>query len=172
MTRNDQHNGASQSLLGFESGGENWLIDIADAGEVLPVPKLFNVPLTKSWFLGVANIRGTLYGVTDLAVFHGGASTVIRSQSRLLLARTQSHNSAASNIALLMAASYGVNPGVKADLKIELDAGLKSLAEAHNVQTCVQPWRGELYRDKDGQAWTHLLLPKLVNAAEFLDIAA
>jgi twitching motility protein PilI len=168
MTRNDQHNGASQSLLGFESGGEYWLIDIADAGEVLPVPKLFNVPLTKSWFLGVANIRGTLYGVNDLAVFHGGAPTVIRSQSRLLLARTQSHNNTASNIALLMAASYGVNPGLKVDMKTEPDAEIKSLVGADNVQ----PWRGELYRDKDSQAWTHLLLPKLVNAAEFLDISA
>ena len=61
---------ATQSLLAFESGGERWLVDLADAGEVLPVPPLSDVPLTQPWFLGIANIRGTLFSVTDLAAFH------------------------------------------------------------------------------------------------------
>ena len=61
---------SARSRLGFESGGERWLVDLADAGEVLPVPALAEVPLTRHWFRGIANIRGSLYSVTDLAAFH------------------------------------------------------------------------------------------------------
>jgi len=154
---------ATRSLLGFESGGEYWLVDLADAGEVLPVPALSDVPLTKPWFRGIANIRGTLYSVTDLAAFHGVEPTPIRMQTRLLLAGTGSGNRPSNNLALLMSATQG----------------LKALATLEAVEppaptgpAPAQPWRGECYRDSEGRTWTHLLLPMLLGASEFLDIAA
>src|SRR5215471_4327531 len=60
-----------QSRLGLACGGENWLIRLADAGEVIALPQLASVPLTKPWYLGIANIRGNLYGVIDFAGFLG-----------------------------------------------------------------------------------------------------
>src|SRR5260370_22839367 len=62
-----------QSRLGLASAGEQWLIRLADAGEVIAVPPMATVPLTKPWYLGVANIRGNLYGVIDFAGFLGHA---------------------------------------------------------------------------------------------------
>ena len=63
----------AQALLGIESGsdelpgGSRWLIDLADSGEVTPLPPLTPAPLTKPWFAGIANIRGVLYGVVDFS---------------------------------------------------------------------------------------------------------
>ena len=68
--------------------GERWLIRLADAAEVVAVPPLAAVPLTQPWFLGLANIRGNLYSVVDLAGFLGRETVVphgTSGQSRLIL---------------------------------------------------------------------------------------
>ena len=144
----------AQSRLGFESGGEYWLVDLAAVGEVLPVPALADVPLTKPWFRGLANIRGTLYSVTDLAAFHGFDQAPVSTQNRLLLA-----NAHGGNMALLISSTQG----------------LKTLAALEAIPTLkghpAQPWRGERFRDSTGRTWTHLLLPVLLGASEFLNIA-
>src|SRR5438552_11671344 len=63
------------SRLGIACAGQQWLIRLADAGEVIPVPQLVSVPLTKPWFLGVANVRGNLYSIVDFAGFLGHVPT-------------------------------------------------------------------------------------------------
>ena len=60
---------AAASLLGIQSGADFWLLTLLDAGEIIPLPTLTPVPLTKSWFCGVANIRGNLYSVIDFSAF-------------------------------------------------------------------------------------------------------
>lgn len=45
------------------------LVNLADSGEVVPLLPLTDVPLTKPWFVGMANIRGSLYSVTDFSAF-------------------------------------------------------------------------------------------------------
>ena len=60
-----------RGLLGFQCGSDNWLIRLAEAGEILPPPPLSAVPLTRPWFRGLANVRGSLYGVVDFAAFNG-----------------------------------------------------------------------------------------------------
>src|SRR2546423_1455943 len=59
--------------LGLACAGQQWLIRLADAGEVIAVPSVATVPLTRPWFLGVANIRGNLYTVIDFGGFLGHA---------------------------------------------------------------------------------------------------
>ena len=73
------------SWLGVEAGGEAWLVDLSDGGEIVQTTQLTPVPLTRPWFVGVANIRGNLYAVTDLSVFRGGQPIVQNANSRLLL---------------------------------------------------------------------------------------
>ena len=57
--------GAPGGLLAVEAGPDRWLLALSDAGEVLPVPDVQTMPLTKSWYLGLVNVRGNLYGVTE-----------------------------------------------------------------------------------------------------------
>ena len=45
------------SRLGLACGGDRWLMRLADAGEVVAMPDVVPVPLTKPWYLGIANIR-------------------------------------------------------------------------------------------------------------------
>src|SRR5205809_8074762 len=58
-----------QARLGIACVDERWLIRLADAGEVIAVPQMATVPLTKPWYLGVANTRGNLSGVIDFDGF-------------------------------------------------------------------------------------------------------
>src|SRR4051794_34255867 len=59
------------SWLAVESGGRGFLLPLAQAGEIFGMAPLVAVPHTHDWFAGVANLRGGLYGVVDLARFLG-----------------------------------------------------------------------------------------------------
>mgnify|MGYP003466077198 CR=1 FL=1 len=58
---------ARVDTLGVQIAGRNWLVDMVDISEVLPLPALTAVPFTRPWFRGVANVRGNLYSVVDMA---------------------------------------------------------------------------------------------------------
>lgn len=146
------------AMLGFEAGGEHWLVAAGEAGEVLPVPKIAHVPMTTAWFRGVVNIRGTLYSVSDLAAFEGKAVTPVTSAARLLLIGNGARRNAGDNIALLMAATLGFK---------RLSA-LETLPDA----AVRQPWHGARYRDESGRSWTTLRLARLIEMSAFLDVAA
>lgn len=74
-----------RSRLAIESGDLLWLLPLPDAGEVMPVPRLCRVPLTRRWYNGLVNVRGTLHGMVDLADFCGYGVTPRNSESALLL---------------------------------------------------------------------------------------
>src|SRR5437660_9740598 len=104
-----------QSRLGIACADERWLIRLADAGEVIAVPQMATVPLTKPWYLGVANIRGNLYGVIDFAGFLakplGAAATI----------------SGTSPVRLVL---FGPRVGeLRAGLVVQRVLGLRNLAE-------------------------------------------
>lgn len=54
-----QRGATRRALLGVASGDDLWLLDLSDSGEVVPLPELTTVPLTKPWFAGITNIRGS-----------------------------------------------------------------------------------------------------------------
>ena len=62
----------------FEVAGERMVAPMGEISEVLSLPELTTMPLTKPWLLGVANVRGRLLPLTDLARFLG-----VNSQERL-----------------------------------------------------------------------------------------
>jgi twitching motility protein PilI len=144
------------SRLGLASGGEQWLIRLADAGEVITVPALAAVPLTKPWFLGVANIRGNLYSVVDFGAFLGrDASIAPRAgeQSRLLL--------------------FGPRVGeLKAGIVVQRVLGLRNLAELAPASppTGAPGWYGQRWMDADGGAWQEIDLARLSQDAKFLRV--
>lgn len=53
--------------------------------EVLPCPSYTAVPNTKSWVRGVANVRGNLITIIDLAEFFGKAPVFLDDNARLLV---------------------------------------------------------------------------------------
>lgn len=147
--------GAQQgSLLGILSGEDHWLVELSEAGEVIPVPPLLDTPLTKPWYAGLANIRGMLYSVVDLAAFHDQASTSVNSQARLLL----------------VGARYGINAALLATRA----AGLKRPADLKPIESGTdpaRPWAGDRFLDADGVEWVRLRVQALLASPTFLNIA-
>ena len=60
-----------KSWLAVECSGHGFLLPLSDAGEIFAIAPLLPVPHSQPWFLGVANLRGHLHGVVDLAAFLG-----------------------------------------------------------------------------------------------------
>ncbi|MDP1735092.1 MAG: chemotaxis protein CheW [Sulfuritalea sp.] len=153
----------AQALLGIESGaddlpgGSHWLIDLADSGEVSPLPQLTPAPLTKPWFAGIANIRGVLYSVVDFSAWRGGAPTPINAQSRLLLVGAR-HG---INSALLVRRALGLRPQLQMHAAAEAKVGAGDTA----------PWLGGRYTDAQDVIWTQLRIPALLADPNYLDIA-
>lgn len=57
----------SKMLVVFPVGNEEYAFEIAQIKEVVPVPSISSVPQTKSYVKGVANVRGNVLAVIDLA---------------------------------------------------------------------------------------------------------
>lgn len=141
------------SKLGMRAGSESWLVDLADAGEVVPVPGITPVPLTRSWFKGVASIRGNLYSVVDFPAFLGGAAVTVGEQARLLLVGARFRMGSA----LLVDQSLGLHSPER--LRLREDAPRP-------------PWLKAEYDDADGRVWKELDMAQLVRHPDFLVVAS
>src|ERR1700712_3553388 len=76
-----------ESWLAVECSGRGFLLPLREAGEIFALAPILPVPYSHRWFLGVANLRGYLHGVVDLAGFLGvksPESTGREQQSRLV----------------------------------------------------------------------------------------
>lgn len=141
------------SRLGLASGGERWLVRLADAGEVTTVPTVVPVPLTRSWYLGVANIRGNLFSVIDFSAFLGRDSGLGGGQTRLVL--------------------FGPRAGeMNAGIVVQHVLGLRNIVELapaappHDAPA----WYAQRWMDGDGNAWQEIDLAKLANDSAFLQV--
>ncbi len=142
----------SASKLGMQVGEQSWLVDLVEAGEVLPVPPLTAVPLTRPWFRGVANVRGNLYSVLDFAAFIGAGVSAGGEQARLLLLGERFRSAAA--------------------LLIDRSLGLRNPAQlqARPAETGRPAWIRAEYHDEAGARWSELDVAELVRHPEFLAV--
>jgi len=143
------------SRLGLLCGGEQWLIRLADAGEVISVPVIADVPLTKPWFRGLANIRGNLYSIIDLAGFVGRANVTPAAQNRLVL--------------------FGPRVGeLNAGVIVSRVLGLRNLAELAPAAPLADApaWHAQRWIDADGNAWQEIDFARLAREPAFLQVGA
>jgi twitching motility protein PilI len=152
--RNASARAALSSKLGFQVGNDNWFVALNQVNEVIPVPQAAQVPLTHSWFRGVANIRGNLYGVLDFAAFQGGEPIGAGMERRVILISERLIGGAG----LLVSRMLGLrNPEQFAPAARPADAA---------------PWVGGVYADAGGTRWMELDLPALVRERRFLEVGA
>lgn len=62
--------------------------------EALPVPPMTPVPCVKPWVKGVANIRGNLYTIIDLAQYFGKPPVFVDDRARILVMSVPGLNAA------------------------------------------------------------------------------
>ncbi|MCX2795509.1 chemotaxis protein CheW [Microbulbifer thermotolerans] len=71
--------------IGFSLLGHRFVASMDDVTELLEVPQYTFVPGVQPWVRGVANVRGRLLPLFDLAAFFGGQLTSQRHRRRVLV---------------------------------------------------------------------------------------
>ena len=139
----------ADSRLAFESGSLAYLARLGDTSEVLPLPELTPVPLTRTWMLGLANVRGRLVSVVDFSAFLGEPATVITPQARLVV----------------LAERFGSHAG----LLVARVLGLRSIEALQKREDwAAGEWLGGLYRQTGGADLRELDLGALASSERFL----
>jgi twitching motility protein PilI len=146
--------GKRSGLLAVTAGTDNWLVDLSDAGEIIAAPSIAEVPLTRNWFRGLANVRGNLFSVVDLAAYYSGeAPGPITSHSRMIL--------------------VGVKHGMNTALLVSRALGLRNPDdfEADENFSDPRPWVSGALRDNQNRRWKRLVVRNLLADPRFLDAA-
>lgn len=152
--------GVSASWLAVEAGSKNYLFPLDHSGEIFPWVNMQPVSYTQAWFVGVANLRGGLYGVVDLASYVGGTAPVLRSEFARSELRLVSLNSALEvNCVLLIDKLAGLR---KQDAFIDFSPKEPDAPE----------FFGNRYVDLKGADWQEINLQLLAQQVNFLTIAA
>jgi twitching motility protein PilI len=152
---------ATAAWLAVECDRLGMLFPLSAAGEIFAVPTLVPVPHTRPWFVGVANLRGRLHGVADLAAFLGlrpapRAGDVSREQARVL----------------------ALNPSLGSHCALLVDrlAGLRNASQLRAEPAPTGDERPafapQTWRDDDGRRWIEIDLAALAAHPQFLAIAA
>ena len=71
--------------VGFSLLGQDFVVSMGDLNEMLEVPPYTKLPGVEPWVKGVANVRGRLLPVFDLAAYFGGILSGSKKQRRLLV---------------------------------------------------------------------------------------
>jgi twitching motility protein PilI len=141
--------------LAVEVAGVGVLLPLGQAGEIHNARQLTVVPHARPWLVGVANLRGQLHAVVDLARFLG--------------LREESQAPAGAQLVAL-------NPGLRLNCALRVDR-LLGLRDAARMQIepadgAPQPaFAGARWRDAQGRQWQALDLAALAADARFLDVA-
>jgi twitching motility protein PilI len=152
--------GLSISWLAVRAGGGNYLLPLAQSGQIFPISSVQGVPYAQPWFLGVMNLRGGLFGVVDLAAFIQGVAPPRRTEQVLAGARVITLNAALDiNSALLVDELAGLK---------QLNVFARSEPSPEGAPACF----GHRYTDNDGQHWQEINLQSLSRMPEFLGVSA
>jgi twitching motility protein PilI len=152
--------GVSASWLAVEAGESKFLFPLGHAGEIFPWTPPQPVPYTEPWFLGVANLRGGLYGVIQLSTFATGkpapaSGDAARAQSRLVALNEMLE----VNCALLIDRLIGLR-------------GVDAFTDSQQPEGDAPAWLGHLYTDAEGGRWQEINLQALSQQPQFLSIGA
>lgn len=141
--------------LGVQVGRRRLLIDLSEAGEIVAANAAVTpVPLTQDWFKGLVNLRGSLYGISDLARFEGGDFTPGTKETRLVA----------------FAPRLGLNGAILVDRMLGLQ-NTTTMSEQAPTDEAGQPWLGRQWVDADGHRWTELSLERLAGDERFLAVS-
>ena len=152
--------GVAASWLAVEAGGSKYLFSLSQAGEIFPWVNTQPVPYTQDWFVGVANLRGGLFGVVDLACYVTGRAP----QAKNDMARTDSR---------LVAFNSALE--VNCALLIDKLAGLRNqeaFTDFLEKSPDAPDFFGHQYIDAQGATWQEINLQLLAQQAHFLTIGA
>ena len=152
--------GVAPSWLAVEAGGRKYLFPLSQSGEIFPWVNMQPVPYTQAWFAGVANLRGGLFGVVDLASYVNGQAPVQKNELARSDSRLVSLNSALEvNCALLIDRLSGLR-------------NQDAFSDFSEKAPDAPEFFGNQYVDLNGTSWQEINLQLLAQQAHFLTIGA
>lgn len=145
--------------LAVEAAGVGFLFPLQQAGEIFPLVDVQPLAHTRPWFCGVANLRGGLHGVVDLATFLGLRAAPLSDATGREGARLVAFNPASRALCAL---------------RVESMAGLRRAddLEAVPVNTARPAFAPRQWRDAAGRLWQEIDLAELAASDAFVSIAA
>lgn len=152
--------GVAASWLAVEAGGKKYLFPLSHSGEIFPWISPQPVPYTRDWFVGVANLRGGLFGVVDLAGLIGNRPQQLRTEVARAESRFVALNSALE---------------VNCALWIDRLSGLRNqtMFREYSERAFNAPeYFGNRFVDFNGMTWQEINLQRLAQQAHFLTIGA
>lgn len=155
----------SAARLGLAVGADRLLVDLSEAGEIVPLPSvILPVPLTRDWLLGVTNLRGSLYTVVDLRRFALGQFTEAGKEARVLALA----DGLEFNVTLVVSKMLGLRN--TASMKPVEGSQLAGLPATSLIGCSTRDWLGKVHVDADGHHWRELSLARLAQDRDFLMI--
>ncbi|RFA31211.1 hypothetical protein CAI21_00740 [Alkalilimnicola ehrlichii] len=142
--------------VAFRLGGAVYLAPMSDVTEILTCPQLSQVPRTKPWLKGLANVRGTLLPVMDLNGYLGRQSSALTRLSRVLVIRCEE-----SMAGLLVDEVLGMRHFERNEWR----------ALNQNADDAVQPYLDGAF-EHDGESWPVFSMRALANHPLFLKVAS
>ena len=152
--------------LAVEAGGRHCLLPLAQSGEIFPVEEVQGAPYTRAWFLGIANLRGVLHGVVDLAGFIGESH---RDPPDPVTAAIPTPVGPSDLDARLIALAASLE--VQAALRVERVTGLRGPDDfvSSTPPSAAGPgWFGGRHADPGGLHWQEIDLAALSRHPQFL----
>jgi twitching motility protein PilI len=150
----------ARGWLAVECAGVGLLLPLAQAGEIFPLRALLRLPHAKPWMTGVAQLRGDLYTVVDLAAFLG-------------LRAPQSTDAPAPEGQLVMLApALQVNAALRVDRLLGLrgEEQLAREADPPESEGARPAFAAGRWKDAQGVAWQEIDLGALAVDGAFLDV--
>lgn len=141
---------APAGYLGVVIGNKNVLVSLQEISETLPIMDIHRIPIVKPWFLGVANVRGVLYAINDIAHMLDKTFTSISSNARLLLMS----NAVTPNVAFVVEKMIGLRRLEEMTLR----------EEVIEDEICL---KAQTYQDEENRIWYLFDCDKLVHSKEF-----
>ena len=152
-----------RNFLAVDIAGHGFLLPLDQVGEIFPLSAAQAVPHCQDWFQGVANLRGQLHGVIDLAAYLGLPGKARRLPS----------DPGAREAGRLIALNSGMqmNAAVWVDRLMGLRNPSALVAEPEPAAGQPHFVRGA-WRDDQARHWYELDLAALVADEQFLRIDA
>lgn len=141
--------------IAFSLGQTRLLAPLGEVIEILTIPGLSRIPGVKPWVLGIANVRGNLLPIMDLAGYLHGSNTVMHKRSRVLV---MNYNGVFAG--LLVDNVTGLRRFEQEDLTTEVPG---------TISGAYVPYLERAYR-KDQEHWAVFSMHRLVKTPEFLQV--
>lgn len=143
--------------IGFTIAGTQFVAPMGSVSEILHPPKYTSVPGVKSWMLGVANVRGRLLPIIDMALFFEIKSNSQKSREKRVLIIEHGEILSGFVVDSIHGMQYFSADSFQKDNSSYLDKS-------------VQPFVTGAYKKNDSQ-WNVFDTFALTNNKRFLDVA-